>query len=49
METQDYAIAALEPEQLDELRTMERRLSERAGHPISLVAYEAAPGSTDSD
>jgi len=37
-----FTIAALKPEELEEVRIMERKLSERNGHAISLIAYEAS-------
>ncbi|PRX67015.1 hypothetical protein B0G52_11524 [Cohnella sp. SGD-V74] len=37
----NFTIADLEPEELEEVRNMEQKLSESAGHTISLIAYEA--------
>lgn len=36
-----YSLALLKPEEIDEIKEMERRMSDRVGHPISLVAYQA--------
>ncbi|RED57545.1 hypothetical protein [Cohnella lupini] len=34
-----YSLALLKPEEVEEIREMEQRLSEKIGQPISLIAY----------
>lgn len=48
MSRPSYSIAELKPEELEEIRRMERQLSEKAGHPISLIAYESNRNAYDS-
>ncbi len=36
-----YSLALLKPEEVEEVREMERRLSDKIGQPISLIAYQA--------
>lgn len=40
MEQTEYTIARLDDEQVDEVRQLERQLSDRSGHPVTLIAYE---------
>jgi len=44
-----YSLATLDPDELEEIRKMERRMSDKAGHPISLIAYEADEADESSD
>ncbi|QJD85152.1 hypothetical protein [Cohnella herbarum] len=36
-----YSLATLRPEEIDELKEIERQMSEKFGQRISLVAYQA--------
>lgn len=36
----DYSIASLTPDQLQEVQRFERQLSEQTGHTIALIAYD---------
>lgn len=36
-----YSIANLKPDDVEEIKNMEHRMSEKVGHPISLIAYQA--------
>ncbi|MEK0316211.1 hypothetical protein [Cohnella sp. 56] len=42
MEINDYTIARLKDDQVDEVKQLERQLSDRSGHPVTLIAYEQA-------
>jgi hypothetical protein len=42
-----FSIAELRPEEIEEIRKMERKMSDRSGHAISLIAYEAQGGPND--
>ncbi|WP_186438509.1 hypothetical protein [Cohnella terricola] len=44
-----YSLATLDPEELEEIRKMEQRMSDKAGHTISLIAYEAHEANDSSD
>jgi hypothetical protein len=36
-----YSLATLKPEEIDELKELERQMSEKSGQRISLVAYQS--------
>ncbi|MFB9278311.1 hypothetical protein [Cohnella cellulosilytica] len=48
MEQPNFTLAVLKPEELEEVRKTERKLSDSVGHTISLIAYEADPESPES-
>ncbi|WP_158602413.1 hypothetical protein [Cohnella endophytica] len=39
MHEEMYSLALLKPEEIEEIREMEQRMTERVGYPISLIAY----------
>ncbi|WP_167747013.1 hypothetical protein [Cohnella luojiensis] len=41
MHEESFSLAALQPEEVEEIKEMELRMSEKVGHPISLIAYQA--------
>ncbi len=43
-----FTIAALKPDELEEIKRTERKLSESSGHTISLIAYEAGQESSEA-
>jgi len=45
MNREDYVIAELRPDAVEELHLAEKQLSERSGQPITLIAYRT--GETD--
>jgi hypothetical protein len=44
-----YSLATLKPEEVDEIKDLEARMSERSGQRISLVAYQADAASGQPD
>ena len=40
MNDNDYTIAKLTPDELNEIKRFERQLSEKSGHAIALIAYD---------
>ncbi|WP_219642261.1 hypothetical protein [Cohnella sp. CFH 77786] len=50
MTRDDYKFADLQPDLVDEIKIAERKLSERSGQPITLIAYRSdAEQPNDSD
>lgn len=49
MSRDDYDFAELAPDAVEEVRKTEQKLSERNGHPITLIAYmsESKPREND--
>jgi hypothetical protein len=41
MDKEQYTIASLKPDQVEEIRLTEQRLSEHMGQTITLIAYQA--------
>ncbi|BBI36097.1 hypothetical protein [Cohnella abietis] len=44
-----YSLAILNPDDLEEIKELEQRFSDRIGHPISLIAYQANTENDKSD
>jgi hypothetical protein len=40
MNESEYAIAQLDEDQVHELQLLEKKLSEKTGHPVTLIAYQ---------
>ncbi|MFC5401685.1 hypothetical protein [Cohnella soli] len=36
-----FSLALLKPDEVEEVRAMEQKMTEKVGHPISLIAYQA--------
>jgi len=47
MNREPYVIADLQSDAVDEIRMAEKKLSERCGEPITLIAYR--PDDSDTD
>lgn len=41
MHEESFSLATLKPEDIEEIKEMELRMSEKVGSPISLIAYQA--------
>ncbi|MFC5469777.1 hypothetical protein ACFPPD_13670 [Cohnella suwonensis] len=39
-----FSLAMLKPDEVEEIRAMEQKMSEKVGHPISLIVYQADIG-----
>jgi hypothetical protein len=49
MNRDDYEFADLQPDVVDEIKVTERRLSERSGQPITLIAYRSDAEQTNDE
>mgnify|MGYP001405864200 CR=1 FL=1 len=47
MNREPYVVAELHADSVDEIRLVEKKLSERCGKPITLIAYRAEDADAD--